>query len=573
MPKNFLIGMGGSGEKAVEAFIYLAAAGMVAEGNDVQIAMIDQDTTCGNYKRTADTHTSFKEFSEVMKRVDANLHYKPCNIIYSNAWDLQQSVNEVAPNGNATDLKTTFGAEDGTDEADIIDCLFAAGEQVFKTNKGYYGHPTFGSLIVNAAMTTNSFRNNSILSDLRQAHQVGPVNIFLVGSNFGGTGAAMFPNVAKKLRESLDACAHPVRICGALLLPYFNLSAAVAPNMNNANRDIDVPHFYKKSAISLESYIKEPVGGYDVVYSGAAEKYIYDRIVLVGSPSLQNTVVDDNLPKNQTLGGDKQAHHLCLPDMTAALSACSFFSDPDGFCDIASRSVGTDTYSNLNYVAIGSNADPNEVLGAIHLNNLPGTNSVSQNLEKFTRFALMTVGYYAPMITRTHETVVSNGLSVRHIENNDYLNLFVAHRGLIRGVTELIAPEKINSNIHDLSSANLFLSNYLKTIYRIQSGYIDDGQSAGRMFECDAGSALGKVAPAAITKENLVAAGRTSDGWVENPNAILSILSNVVYGSGNVETNGTTIRQNSISGNDVKYDNVTHEHRVSRLLNLTFASC
>ncbi len=569
MPSNFLIGMGGSGEKAVEAFIYLAAAGMVRAGNDVQIAMIDQDTTCGNYKRCADAHRDYTAFVNVMRRVNTGVSYNPCNILYSNAWNLQDSVNEVA-NGTASDLKQTFGAVEGTEEADVIDCLFAAGEQLFKTDKGYYGHPTFGSLIVNAAMTTGSFNDRSILSDLRQAHQVGPVNIFLVGSNFGGTGAAMFPNVAKKLREALGSGAHPVRICGALLLPYFNLSAAVAPNLNDANRDISVPHFYKKSAISLESYIKEPVGGYDVVYSGNAEKYIYDRIVLVGSPSLQNTVVDNNKPKSETLGGKDQAHNLCLPDMAAALSACNFFANPDAFCDIANRTVGTDTYSNLNYVAIGSNPDPNEVDGAVHLNNLPGTDFVTANLERFTRFALMTVGYYAPMITRTHDRVIGGKIKVKDIENEDYLNLFAARRGMFGGVKELINPENINNNIHDLSAANLFLSNYLKTIYRIQSGYIDGGVPAGRLFECDAASALGQVAPMAIIKETA-----PIDGWVENPNSILTVLSKIVSGTDNVNKNGTTIRQNSISGDDIKYEESTPEpnNRVSRLLNMTFASC
>ena len=572
MPSNFLIGMGGSGEKAVEAFIYLAAAGMVKSGVDVQIAMIDQDTTCGNYKRCEDAHRDFNAFVDVMKRVNADVSYNPCNIIYNNAWNLQESVNEVAPNGNATDLKETFGALDGTPEADIIDCLFAAGEQLFKTDKGYYGHPTFGSLIVNAAMTTGSFDNRSILSELRKAHQVGQVNIFLVGSNFGGTGAAMFPNVAKKLREVLGGGAHPVRICGALLLPYFNLSSAVATNISDANRDISVPHFYKKSAISLESYIKEPVGGYDVVYGGDNPNYIYDRIVLVGSPSLQNTVVDEHRPKNETLGGADQAHFLCLPDMTAALSACSFFENPDIFCDIANRTTGNDTHSNLNYVAVASNPDPDEVLGAVHLSNLPGTN-VSSKIEQFTRFALMTVGYYAPMITRTHNKVIENALSIKKIENEDYLDLFAARSGRWSGVKELINPENINNNIHDLSAVNLFLSNYLKAIFRIQNGYVDDGIPAGKLFTDDSTSALGNVAPAAIHKESMDALGIADDGWVSNPDNILTILSHIVPGAESTDKNGTTIRQYAVSGDDVKYDDVDPNNRVSRLLNRTFASC
>ena len=138
------------------------------------------------------------------------------------------------------------------------------------------------------------------------------------------------------------------------------------------------------------------------------------------------------------------------------------------------------------------------------------------------------------------------------------------------GIKELINPENINNNIHDLSAANLFLSNYLKTVYRVQNNYIDGGVPAGRMFECDAASALGMVAPMAILKETAPV-----DGWVDNPNSILTVLSKIVSGAENVNKNGTTIRQYAISGEGIKYEELVPnpDHRVSQLLNKTFASC
>ena len=554
MPKNFLIGMGGSGEKAVEAFIYLAAAGMVKSGEEIQIAMIDQDITCGNYTRCEKTFANYVEFNKVMAKLGSQRPYSACSIIYDNSWNLQIAVDAVAPNGNATDLKSTFGADPETDEADIIDCLFSEGEQLFKTDKGYYGHPTFGSLIVNAAMATPSFNNSPLLQALKTAHQNGDVNIFLVGSNFGGTGAAMFPNIAKKLRTVLSDGTNQVKICGALLLPYFR----VGDNQGeNAHKDISLAHFYKKSAISLDSYIKEPVGGYDVVYGGKGEKFIYDRIVLIGSPSPQNTIENEAVRFSDSLGSSKQIHHLCLPDMSAALSACSFFEDPGKFCDIDNRNANTDTSSNLNYTAISITPVAGaEITGEVSIKDLPGSD-IKINLEKFTRFALMSVGYLAPMIIRSHKD---------NKPTDDCRSIFIKKRGLFGIGASLIEPAEIQTNIDDLSSVVQFLSDYLKTIYLIQERYIDDGNHAGRLFEYNDISVLHKVASVAIHKT-------TSDGWVNTPADLLGDLGKIIYGITDNEINGSTIRQNAISGNKLNYEDTDALLRVSRVLNLTFESC
>ena len=51
MPKNYLIGIGGTGARVIESFVYLCAAGYGPD-NEVTIFFIDPDKANGNLERT-----------------------------------------------------------------------------------------------------------------------------------------------------------------------------------------------------------------------------------------------------------------------------------------------------------------------------------------------------------------------------------------------------------------------------------------------------------------------------------------------------------------------------------------
>ena len=50
MPQNFVLGIGGTGARCVEAFLQLCAAGLGPES--VSVGLIDQDEANGNVSRT-----------------------------------------------------------------------------------------------------------------------------------------------------------------------------------------------------------------------------------------------------------------------------------------------------------------------------------------------------------------------------------------------------------------------------------------------------------------------------------------------------------------------------------------
>ena len=48
----YLIGIGGTGAKCLEAFVHLCGAGLLGEEQPVKVVFVDADVSCGNLQRT-----------------------------------------------------------------------------------------------------------------------------------------------------------------------------------------------------------------------------------------------------------------------------------------------------------------------------------------------------------------------------------------------------------------------------------------------------------------------------------------------------------------------------------------
>ena len=113
------------------------------------------------------------------------------------------------------------------DQRTLFDMLFAPGdeEQDMPLSQGYQGRAHIGSAAMLASLDKDVGGFNRRLTELiKMAKQDQDVRIFLVGSVFGGTGAAGFPTLARavnQIRTGGDDAAgrENVRVAGALMLP------------------------------------------------------------------------------------------------------------------------------------------------------------------------------------------------------------------------------------------------------------------------------------------------------------------------------------------------------------------
>lgn len=71
----YLIGIGGTGARCMEAFIYLNGAGILKDHQDVKLVYVDADVSCGNLVRTQNAMHLYQKVK--------NLSFGP-NTVFSN---------------------------------------------------------------------------------------------------------------------------------------------------------------------------------------------------------------------------------------------------------------------------------------------------------------------------------------------------------------------------------------------------------------------------------------------------------------------------------------------------------
>ena len=134
------------------------------------------------------------------------------------------------------------------------------------------------------------------------------VRIFLVSSIFGGTGAAGFPNIARRIKsiqQKLQVTSN-LYIGGALMLPYFT---------------------YEVPDEDMEGEIYAKPGEFMRQTKGALEYYarlfkhnkIFDQVYITGWDPLSKVT-------NFKMGGNLQNNPPLFPELYAALGALKFFN-------------------------------------------------------------------------------------------------------------------------------------------------------------------------------------------------------------------------------------------------------
>ena len=231
---NILIGVGGTGAKTVEAALILMLAGMCDD--PVYVGIVDQDLSNGNVARTckllADQHSFRAAWSKGDNRIDWTAWAG--NALGSNkifplfSGDSNEPPDgHYRPNGDGETLKTMLGTGLSGPQEALFDMLFMddEDEQKMKLNEGYRGRAHVGSAAFLSALAGDKNRLFSAIEKIAGSAQGQVINVFFVGSAFGGTGAAGFPTLARRLdrkrREGGFSNADKIRIGGLLMLPYF----------------------------------------------------------------------------------------------------------------------------------------------------------------------------------------------------------------------------------------------------------------------------------------------------------------------------------------------------------------
>lgn len=264
MQENFLIGIGGTGSRVLEAFVHCCAAGFGPKGK-VHLMLIDPDAGNGNLTRTKTLIEQYRQLRKAFKREEGNAAFQTEIYIPEDGtfvWSIFEEADQT--------LKKYIGyanlrSQDGP-LADVADLLFTEAELNTKLNEGFRGHPSIGAVVMaDPPMDKYPFK---MLKD-NMPSEAGAARVFLVGSIFGGTGAAGFPTLGAEkvlkyndeLQTKLGENRSKVLLGGALVLPYFDFAVDNTRNEQLFVTPQDFPmatkaalHYYNDKQLAFDQY-------------------------------------------------------------------------------------------------------------------------------------------------------------------------------------------------------------------------------------------------------------------------------------------------------------------------------
>ncbi len=363
----YIISIGGTGSRCVEAIIHLAATGLFSE-EPIRVLFIDPDKSNGNLERTKESLKVYEKcYIRVAKDIGKFSWMK--TQIESSEWaPLNDSINK--------NLGSFFKYENYKQNnpalGHLFDVLYTKEEREANLDVGFRGRPAIGAAIMSQVNLdeTNHETWSKLIQDIKQ--DIGASGkypkIFLCGSIFGGTGASGFPTIGKLIRNKLKSITdgEQVKIGGLLMLPYFQF--AVPPEKAQDEKVYARPEqFLLNTEAALNYYVTQ-----------AKEKF--DTVYLIGDQDLASV-------KQFSVGKNNQKNEPHFVELYAALAARHFLLSP----------------STPPVVLISRN-DPR----CITWKDLPESNEVKRELVNATRFAFAWITGIDPELTIAREMGVKN---------------------------------------------------------------------------------------------------------------------------------------------------------------------
>lgn len=321
MAHNYLIAIGGTGARCLEAFIYLTAAGLT-KNDSFNLLIVDADQNNGNGSISNQLIGNYIDLQDLAqpenpRRRGTGLLKRrlPNPVLFQSQINSGRTTDARWKNPNNPDLK--FGqlikyVDQPKELQRFLDLFYTPKEISMTLREGYVGKPNVGSVALKQALQNSIIPGSSIhdfFLSLNAGLQSGESRIFVFGSVFGGTGAAGLPTIpalisnlpdngviARENRERL-------RYGCAMLAPYFTF----ARGEGNGTETDSAKHAIATQAALLH-YAQNPPS--------------YQHVYLLGDPARPLT------NRRYVPGGEDQINSPHYIELIAALAAIDFFSMP-----------------------------------------------------------------------------------------------------------------------------------------------------------------------------------------------------------------------------------------------------
>lgn len=290
--KNYLFFVGGTGARVYMAFLHSCAAGAILT-DQVKVVLVDADSKSAAGEDCLALYRVYKDYHKIIHEEEAQRENPypafRCNVEMRE----EEAVSPVQP--NISHLEKVAGGNEDTIRA--LKWFYTREEREQPVEKGFYARPNIGCVFF---QDFNSPVLQNTLKEIEQClhEETEEVRVILVGSVFGGTGAAGIPSLLKMIRKGWDK--HPDRLhCDAVLVtPYFSMQAKGA---KDSDIEINQNEFFYNTREALRYY--QPLLSRE-----------FETIYLVGKKNL------DLVNLNYADGGEAQKNKPHIVELYGAMA-------------------------------------------------------------------------------------------------------------------------------------------------------------------------------------------------------------------------------------------------------------
>lgn len=310
--KIFLIGIGGTGMRCLEAFVHTCAIGMY-DNTEIHMLALDTDEHNGNFKRLRDLQSDYRLLNGDEPRSDTFFSAKLRFYEFCPAYGGQTFAKQTGYGNNAGD-----GSKPVTDE--LIDLFMEKSVLDMNLEHGYRAQTQMGSVLMyyaiqKAAYEAKSGTRHKDFKNFMQELSASDNNpVFVFGSVFGGTGASSIPIIALALDKAAETLGHNAVTVnnhfGTIILTnYFSFKT---PNVKPGEVVAKSDNFAINSQAALMFYNEDNT-----------VQNVYKRMYLLGrtGDALRNVSSQD---VDGDTGGEKQKNPADFIELLAAMAAYDF---------------------------------------------------------------------------------------------------------------------------------------------------------------------------------------------------------------------------------------------------------
>lgn len=319
---DYIIAIGGSGARVLKPIIFLCAVGLV-ESTTLHVMLVDPDKSNGN---TTDVCKLIEIYQKAYEKfhVDGKELFKTKIEAYPVTFENKDArCRIVTPlsEGKGT-INTIKDLTGGNRDAELLlQALFTSEEEEQTLEQGFRAHPAIGATVFcDYCKEEPVFQKffEKIADDPKVSIEK-PAKMLVIGSLFGGTGAAGLPSVPRYARHFISKSKNLVRdklmLGGLVMMPYFGTRK---DDTGNNEKGIQIEeNLFILNAVNALKYYKD-----QHFLNNNAEGQKYNAFYVIGTDSFYKTV------GRYSVGTGTQNNEASVMELFAAMAATRFFGSP-----------------------------------------------------------------------------------------------------------------------------------------------------------------------------------------------------------------------------------------------------